>query len=112
VTALFNSENSLTVWCCCCFLSKPVKISHISVIQFKAWLDTQMPSFDIHLFLFSRTQTAEIKHATSLHFTHFVSEWQELQLQSSANVSPDLALPLHSTEILFYLQYSHTAASL
>jgi hypothetical protein len=46
---------------------KAVKISHISVTQFEAWLDTQMPFFDIHVFPFSRIQTAEIKHFTSLH---------------------------------------------
>ena len=35
-----------------------------------------------------------------LHFKQFYSEWQELQLQSSASVSPDSTLPLHNTEIL------------
>jgi hypothetical protein len=46
---------------------KAVKISHIFETQFEASLDTQMPFLDIHLFLFNKTQTAEIKHATSLH---------------------------------------------
>jgi len=95
------------------FPFKPVKTSHISVIQFEAWLDTQIPFFDIHLLLFSRTQTAETKHATSLHtvcvwVTRTTTTikckcftWLSSTSTQHRNVSSDSALPLHSSTQLY-----------
>ena len=81
------------------FFQKAFKISHISVTQFETKLDVQMPFFDNHLFLFSRTQTADIKHATSLHTVCF---WviKGTNMQSSANVSADSTLLLSADQFI------------